>query len=82
MLSKLVLRVKRAFGWKCGELSTDQAERIVGKPGVFFFDVNAPIRYHLGHIPGAHNIAPGKLDAGALPPDKDAELVFYCGGPM
>lgn len=82
MLSKLVLRVQRVFGGKCGELSIDQAAHLVGKAAVFFFDVNAPARFAQGHVPGASNIAPGKLDAGVLPPDRNATLVFYCGGSM
>lgn len=82
MLSKLVLRVQRVFGRKCGELSIDQAANLVGKAGVFFFDVNAPARFAQGHVSGASNVTPNKLDASDLPPDRNATLVFYCGGSM
>ena len=62
MLSSLILRVQRMFGGKCGELSIDQAAALVGQPGVFFFDVNAPQRYAKSHVPGASNLASGKVN--------------------
>jgi len=45
-------------------------------------DVNAPARWAQAHVPGAVNLDPMQFDAGALPPDKDATLVFYCSNPM
>lgn len=81
MLSKLVVRIRRLFGGKCGDLSIPQAAAMVGRPGVFFFDVNSAQRYARGHVPGARNIGRGKLDASLLPSDKQATLIFYCGGP-
>ena len=82
MLSKLVLRVQRLFGAKCGELSIDEAADKVGTPGVFFFDVNPPERYAQGHVPGAKNLAPDQVGASALPGDHNATLIFYCGSSM
>lgn len=36
-----------------------------------------------GHLPGAINLPPDEVSrlAPALLPDKDAEIVVYCGGP-
>ncbi len=82
MLSRLVLRVQRLFGAKHGELSIDDAAGRIGKPGVFFFDVNPPERYRQGHVPGAKNFPAKKVGAGDLPADKNATLVFYCTNSM
>lgn len=46
-----------------------------------FIDVREPYEYEMGHVPGAINIPPAELMAGAsalkdVP--KDTELVLYC----
>lgn len=40
-------------------------------------------RYQASHIPGAISIPVDKIKelASLLPPDKDRQLIFYCGGP-
>lgn len=48
---------------------------------VFVFDANSAERYDEGHVPGAVHMPPDAFDAGKLPPDRQAMLVFYCGGP-
>jgi hypothetical protein len=53
------------------------------KKGNFtLFDSRPPIRYNEGHIPGSVSLPfpamPKKMDM--LPKDKNALLVFYCGG--
>lgn len=80
MLSKLVLRVNRLLGKRYGELSIEQAAAKVGQPEVFFFDVNGPARYARGHVPGAKHASPAQIDSSILPSNRDASLVFYCGG--
>jgi rhodanese-related sulfurtransferase len=82
MLSRLLWHVRRLLGARYGLLSIGEAASAVGRPGVYFFDVNAPARYARGHLPGAKNLAPDKVGATDLPPDKEATLVFYCGGPL
>jgi rhodanese-related sulfurtransferase len=39
--------------------------------------------YRHTHLPGALNLPPNQVEerAAALLPDKDAEIVVYCGGP-
>jgi rhodanese-related sulfurtransferase len=45
-------------------------------------DSRPPRKYKKGHVQGAINIPTTRFEAshGALPEDKDAELIFYCGG--
>ncbi len=45
------------------------------------FDVNSHQRWTQTHVPGALHIDPA-FDARALPTDKSAPLVFYCGNPL
>ena len=82
MLSRLVWFVRRLFGVKCGLVSIDEAARRVGSSGVFFFDVNPPGRFAQGHVLGAKNLAPAKVGASDLPPDRNATLIFYCGSSL
>jgi rhodanese-related sulfurtransferase len=44
-------------------------------------EVLAEFQYRQGHLPGAVNIPPGEVRALApkLLPDKDADIVVYCG---
>jgi rhodanese-related sulfurtransferase len=42
------------------------------------FDNNGPERYSAGHLPGATWLRFDSVEAGNLPPDKGATLVFYC----
>ncbi|GGI96941.1 sulfurtransferase [Shewanella hanedai] len=54
-----------------------EAETLVGKEGVHFFDVNTLELWAEGYIPGAiyFNVKDWKK---LLPADKDAVMVFYC----
>jgi len=49
---------------------------------VAVIDVNARQSWLRARVPGALNLDPGDYDEKALPPDKDADLVFYCSNPM
>ena len=44
-------------------------------------DVNPRIVWMQAHVPGASNLDPN-YEESALPPDKNAMLVFYCSNPM
>lgn len=62
-------------------ISMREAETLVGKEGVYFFDVNTLEIWAEGFIPGAvffnvHNWRD------LLPKNKDALMVFYCANPM
>ena len=63
------------------DLSVDEVARRLGTPGFYVFDANSPGRWKRSHVPGAVLIDPYELSADALPPDKQATLVFYCSGP-
>jgi len=45
-------------------------------------DCRPAAEYEQGHVPGAVSIPPGRLqaEAGKLPKDKQATLIFYCRG--
>ena len=60
---------------------TELKTAIEGKK-VTVIDVNGSDSYKSGHIPGAINFESAKSDlTKALPQDKNALVVAYCGGP-
>jgi rhodanese-related sulfurtransferase len=61
-------------------IGMDEVQGMLGRPGVFVLDANVPEVFEENHLPGAQHVSPARV-AGALPPDKDATLVFYCAGP-
>jgi rhodanese-related sulfurtransferase len=63
------------------ELTIDEVAARLGQPDFFAFDNNGRGRWARGHVPGAKHLNPYSYDAGELPPDKAATLVFYCAGP-
>jgi rhodanese-related sulfurtransferase len=44
----------------------------------FVFDTDGKELYAAAHVPGAIWIGYGDVPSGALPPDKNASLIFYC----
>ncbi len=63
------------------ELSVAEVAARLGQPGFFVFDNNSRARWQRSHVPGAKNLNAYSYEAGELPPDKAATLVFYCSGP-
>ena len=63
------------------ELALSEVAARFGQPGFFVFDNNGEGRWKRGHVPGAKHLDPHSYGADALPPDKNAALVFYCSGP-
>lgn len=57
-------------------------ERIERDPAVKLVDVREDREWALGHISGAEHIGKGVIerDIEAKIPDKDAEIILYCGG--
>ena len=56
---------------------------ISAKTPVFLVDSRPPARFDQAHLPGAHSIPLPVLEkkqAELLPKEKDALLIFYCGG--
>jgi len=62
-------------------ISMREAESLIGKEGVYFFDVNTMELWAEGYIPGAiyFNVKNWKK---LLPKNKDAEMIFYCANPL
>lgn len=52
-----------------------------GAAPIYIYDNNGDERFAKGHVPGAVHLAKDAVRAEALPPNKEAMLVFYCGGP-
>ncbi len=69
-----------ASGRGYSELTVAQVAELLGKPDVRVYDANPREVYDAGHVPGAAFL-PYRFDASALPPDREARLVFYCKNP-
>jgi hypothetical protein len=66
-------------------VSAGEMQEMVNKglEGVLLIDSRPPAAYASGHVPGAKNLPYPKLNKmreRVLPADKDAYIVFYCGG--
>jgi len=64
------------------DISIADLKAAMEKKEVVIIDVNGAASYKAGHIPGAVDFATKGADLGsALPSNKDALVVAYCGGP-
>ncbi len=63
------------------ELTVAEVAARLGQPTFHVFDNNGQGRWKRSHVPGAKNLNAHTYGADALPPDKNATLVFYCSGP-
>ena len=84
-LLKIALSLVFAGSMMAGEypdISIADLKKAMEDKKVVVIDVNGSDSYKEGHIPGAVDFegAQGKL-AEALPKEKDALVVAYCGGP-
>lgn len=64
-----------------GDISIKELAKAIEAKEVVVIDVNGTKSYKKGHIPTAINFQQTKDLAKALPEDKDALIVAYCGGP-
>lgn len=82
---KAATRIKKiVFGLPPGiEISVEELIRIMtGGQAYYLFDARPVKRFGPGHIPSAKPAFPKDENfLGLLPTDKNALLVFYCGGP-
>lgn len=64
------------------EITADEALRRVKAGGVKFLDVREDHEFSEGHAAGAVHLGRGILerDIEALAPDKEQEIILYCGG--
>lgn len=68
---------------RVSEISTDEArERVYGEGKVVLLDVREDHEWMGGHIAEAEHLGKGVLerDLEQRYPDKDAEILMYCGG--
>jgi rhodanese-related sulfurtransferase len=64
------------------DISIADLKKAIAEKKVVVIDVNGSNSYAKGHIPGAVDFASSADNlASALPSDKDALVVAYCGGP-
>lgn len=56
--------------------------RIEGGDPVTVIDVNSRDSWEKARVPGARNLDPANYTESELPPDRSAELVFYCSSTM
>ena len=68
---------------KFGEISIKDVQDALAKKEVTVIDANGIGKYNNGHLPGALHFASTDPEAlaKALPEDKSALIVAYCGGP-
>jgi rhodanese-related sulfurtransferase len=62
-------------------ISPRELHRLLEEGGASAIDVNSPQSWAHAHVPGAVNLDPVGYEAGDLPADKGALLVFYCSNP-
>jgi rhodanese-related sulfurtransferase len=62
-------------------ISMTKVEQLLGKPGVFVYDINVPEIWEQYHLPGTVHVDNPDLTQ-FLPTDKSATLIFYCAGPL
>ncbi|MCB1089194.1 MAG: rhodanese-like domain-containing protein [Verrucomicrobiae bacterium] len=63
------------------DISINELKAAIKDGKVTVIDVNGSSSYAKGHIPGAIDFRSTKDLAAALPKEKDALVVAYCGGP-
>jgi rhodanese-related sulfurtransferase len=81
VLSALVL-AGTAFAGEYPDISIAELKKAISEKKVTILDVNGSESYLKGHIPGAIDFRAKKdTIANALPSDKNALVVAYCGGP-
>jgi len=65
------------------EISIEEVKAAIAAKKITLLDANGSDSWKAGHIPGAIDFAANKDKlASLLPPEKDALIVAYCGGPM
>ncbi len=67
------------------EITRDELRQKIERGDRFILaEVLAPDVYAKGHLPGAVNLPPERVRelASSLLPDKNTEIVTYCGSPL
>ena len=75
-----LLLALNAFAGSFPDISLPDLKSAIAEKKVTLIDVNGPVSYANGHIPGAIDFTAHKSDlASLLPADKSALVVAYCG---
>jgi len=75
-----LLLTLNAFAGSFPDITLPDLKAAIAEKKVTLLDVNGPISYANGHIPGAIDFTAHKSDlATVLPTDKSALVVAYCG---
>lgn len=69
------------YAGEFADISITELKSAIESKKVVLFDVNGSESYKKGHIPTAIDFDGTKDFAAALPKDKNALVVAYCGGP-
>lgn len=78
----LALVASAGFAAEFPDISIADLKSAIAEKKVTVIDVNGSNSYAAGHVPGAIDFASkGSELASALPADKNALIVAYCGGP-
>lgn len=76
----LALLSLKAFAGTYPDISLQDLKSAIASKSVTLLDVNGPVSYSAGHIPGAIDYTSHTADlAKVLPADKSALIVAYCG---
>lgn len=71
-----------AYAGEFADISITEVKKAIESKKVILIDVNGSQSYEAGHVPGALDFTAIKGNlASALPKDKKALIVAYCGGP-
>ena len=72
------------FAWLMGleTIAPAALHRALQDGRVHVYDLNSPQSWAKAHVPGAKRLDPESWSPDALPPAKDASLVFYCSNPL
>ena len=83
LLAVTILASTSAFAGEYEDISIKELKEAIDAKKVTVIDVNGSSSYkNRGHVPTAIDFSANKEDlAKALPKDKDALIVAYCGGP-
>ncbi len=82
LFAATLIAASASYAGEFPDISIDDLKKAIADKKVTVIDVNGSASYKNGHVPTAIDFAAvkGKL-ADALPKDKNALVVAYCGGP-
>ncbi len=81
-IAAAIVGITAATAGEYPDVSIKEVKEAIKEKKATLIDVNGSSSYAKGHVPGAIDYAANKADlAKALPKEKDALIIAYCGGP-